>query len=334
MSKHFAYDRSEKGLIIMETSTKNRQSMDTIQKIIEKAFGTVKVKNLEELKEGYFNIAYLVELSDGRETILKIAPPVDALVMSYEKNIMFSEVDSMNMVRGILDIPVAEILYYDNSHTLCESDYFFMSKLEGNSFSSIMKDLSEEVKGQINQLVGHYNYKINEITGNKFGYYGLPEHQGDNWFDVFKNMILTIIEDSKVFHIDFRIDINQMLYYLEQDKAIFEEVDKPRLIHWDLWPGNVFIEDNTITGLIDFERCLWGDILMEYGFRIHEQNPDFLKGYGITSFTENQKRRIIWYDIYLFLIMALECDYRNYETKDAYNWATDTLTKRMADLSL
>lgn len=318
----------------METSTKNRQSKETIQKMIDKAFGTVQVINMEELKEGYFNIAYLVELSDGREMILKIAPPVDSLVMSYEKNIMFSEVDSMNKVGKLLDIPVARILYYDNSHTLCESDYFFMSKLTGNSFSSIMSSLNDEMKSQINYQVGQFNYKLNQITGDKFGYYGLPDSQGDKWFDVFKNMILTIIEDSKRFAIDFKIDINKMLEYLEQDKSVFEEVDKPRFIHWDLWPGNVFIENNSITGLIDFERCLWGDIFMEYGFRIHEQNTDFLKGYGITSFTDNQKRRIIWYDIYLFLIMALECDYRNYETLDAYNWATDTLIKRMVDLTL
>ncbi|MDF2803040.1 MAG: aminoglycoside phosphotransferase [Anaerocolumna sp.] len=318
----------------MEASTKNRQSIEIIEKMIEKAFGTVQIKVLEELKEGYFNIAYLVKLSDGREMILKIAPPVDALVMSYEKNIMFSEVDSMNMVLKSTDIPVAQILYYDNSHTLCESDYFFMSKLVGSSLSSIMTSLDEESKSHINFLMGQYNYRLNEIIGGKFGYYGLPNKQGDNWFNVFKGMILTILEDSKVFAIDFRIDINKMLFYLDQDKAIFEEVDKPRFIHWDLWEGNIFIEENTITGLIDFERCLWGDELMEYGFRIHAQNKDFIKGYGISSFTDNQKRRIIWYDIYLFLIMALECDYRNYETRDAYNWSTDTLIKRMEELSV
>ncbi len=318
----------------MEASTKNRQSIETIQEMTRKAFGAVQIKTLEELKEGYFNIAYLVVLSDGREMILKIAPSADALVMSYEKNMMFSEVDSMKMVQSTSDIPVAEILYYDNSHTLCESDYFFMSKLPGKSFSSVNNSLSNEIKSQINYLMGQYNYRLNEITGKNFGYYGLSEKQGDNWFYVFKDMILAILEDSKVFDIDFKIDIRKMLHYLEQDKAVFEEVDRPRFIHWDLWAGNIFIEDNTITGLIDFERCLWGDALMEYGFRIHEQNKDFLRGYGITNFTDNQKRRIIWYDIYLFLIMSLECDYRNYETRDAYNWATDTLIKRMEELSV
>ena len=48
-----------------------------------------------ELKEGWFNVAYNVKLADGREVVLKIAPPQDVEVMSYEKNIMYTEVTAM-----------------------------------------------------------------------------------------------------------------------------------------------------------------------------------------------------------------------------------------------
>lgn len=317
----------------METSTKNKQSIDVMKAMVAKAFGQVDILDLEELKEGCFNVAYLLTLSEIGEVILKIAPPKASVIMSFEKKMMFSEVDSMNRVLENSDVPIAQILYYDNSHLLCDSDYFFMSKLSGQSLYTLKEDLTDKVKDKIYYLLGQYNYKINQMTNQKFGYYGLTDTQGDSWYQVFKNMVCMLIEDSKLFHIDFKVNTDQLLTLLERDKEVFEEVDTPRLIHWDLWAGNIFVQDDTISGLIDFERCLWGDILMENGFRTHELNKSFLEGYGITCFTKNQETRILWYDIYLFLIMSQECDYRNYETRDLYHWATAMLKQRLEEVA-
>lgn len=69
----------------MESLTKNRQSADTIRKMVDKFFSPLELKNYNELTEGYFNIAYEVELSNGKKTILKIAPAKEVRVMTYEK---------------------------------------------------------------------------------------------------------------------------------------------------------------------------------------------------------------------------------------------------------
>ncbi|MGW2815569.1 phosphotransferase family protein [Streptomyces sp. NPDC001415] len=50
-----------------------------------------------------------------------------------------------------------------------------------------------------------------------------------------------------------------------RDGYALDEVTEPRLVHFDLWPGNIFAHpgDDTrpvrITGLIDHERAFWGD---------------------------------------------------------------------------
>lgn len=302
--------------------TKNTQSFDVIQKMVLKAFDMVSAIEVKELTEGYFNVAYLIKLSDKRECILKIAPPKDALVMTSEKNIMFSEVDSMNMVNELGTIPIAKILYYDNSHELCDSDYFFMEKLEGNSFNSIAKELSEDEKERINYQLGTYNVALNNIVGSKFGYYGQPDKQGDNWYEVFRTIIEDCMHDANTLNIDIQVDFNHIFELLEQGKEFFQEVTTPRLVHWDLWAGNVFVKDNEITGLIDFERCMWADELLEVGFRTYGYNKSFFDGYGIQELTNNQKIRAMWYDIYLFLIVSMEGYYRKYETNDAYQWGT------------
>jgi aminoglycoside phosphotransferase (APT) family kinase protein len=290
--------------------------------MVEKAFEGLKALEIAELTEGFFNVAYLIKLSDGRDVILKIAPPKEAIIMTHEKNIMCSEVETMRMVTERTKVPVARVLYYDNSKAICESDYFFMEKLSGKSFNVLRESLNEEEQKKINFQTGVYNRQINSIHGTKFGYYGQPDKQGNDWYQVFRSMMQDVVDDAARLSIVFGAEVSKILELLERDKNYFMEVTVPKLVHWDLWAGNVFVVEGTITGFIDFERCLWGDELMEVGFRTYDKNQSFLDGYGIGDLTKSQTIRAKWYDVYLLMIATLECDYRLYEDRGMYEWGT------------
>lgn len=58
---------------------------------------------------------------------------------------------------------------------------------------------------------------------------------------------------------------------------------------------------------------------------MEELTEGFFDGYGIAKLTPEQEKRAKWYDIYLFLIASLECDYRQYDTMDGYHWACEML---------
>ncbi|MFL0253246.1 phosphotransferase family protein [Clostridium neuense] len=264
---------------------------------------------------------------------MKISPPEDALIMTYEKNIMFAEIDVMNMLKRKTNLPIAEVLYYDNSHSICKADYFFMSKIPGNSLNSISKEIRVEDKNNIYYELGRLNRRINNIRGKKFGYYSQANKQGNNWYEVFSSMISDVINDAKALNIDIGTKYDTIGKLIERYKVIFEEVEVPKLVHWDLWAGNVFIKNGQITGLIDFERCIWADELMEAGFRSYSYNENFYRGYGVGKLTETQKIRAKWYDLYLFLINALECDYRHYEGREIYNWARQKVIETIEILS-
>jgi aminoglycoside phosphotransferase (APT) family kinase protein len=251
----------------MESQTKNKQSDEILIALIDRAFPGGRAVAIKELTEGFFNMAYMVELSDGREFVLKIAPPVNSIIMTHEHNIMSSEVQSMRLVAEQTDVPVAKIVYYDNSHELIDADYFFMEKLPGRSFHSLMGELSDEVRLGVDVQVGRLNRQINAIIDERFGYFGQPDKQGDVWFDVFKSIVQDAINDATALNIDLTIDIQQLMVMLERDKQHFEEITIPKLVHWDLWAGNVFIADGKVTGVTDFERCMWADELLEVGFR-------------------------------------------------------------------
>ena len=316
----------------MSYLTKNIQSESTLTKLIKHAFPERKLESLHELTEGYFNIAYEVSFEDGTKSILKIAPDPKVVVMIYEQNLMEAEVRSMQLAAQKTKVPLPEVEFYDPSCTLCSSPYFFMKKLKGRSLSSQKPLLTFEQECNIYFQLGALNKEINQITNDSFGYPGQKALQGKNWFDVFAGMIKAVILDAEKESIDLTISVEELIELLQRDSKIILNVLTPQLVHWDIWDGNIFIEDEKIIGLIDWERCLWGDPLMEVGFRSYAQSVDFLRGYGIGEFTEEEKRRILWYDIYLLMIVAQEPVYRGYETADTYHWATALLREKFIQI--
>jgi len=57
---------------------------------------------------------------------------------------------------------------------------------------------------------------------------------------------------------------------IESRLDALRDVTEPRLLHWDLWDGNVLRKEGRVSGIVDFERAIWGDPLMEFYFgRFH-----------------------------------------------------------------
>ncbi len=312
--------------------TKNIQSKATLTRLIEHAFPHRRLAGLNELTEGYFNIAYEVSFEGGVESILKIAPNPNVTVMTYEKNIMAAEVQSMQLVAEKTKVPLPQIEFYDSSCTICNAPYFFMKKLLGKSLSSQKSGLTAAQISSVYASVGAMNKEINQITNPYFGYPEQQVLQGENWFDTFYAMMKAVLQDADKENIALTVSCGEVLKLLKKEIRIFSDVKIPRLVHWDIWDGNIFVQDGRLTGIIDWERCLWGDPLMEVGFRSYAQSSEFLKGYGITAFTEEETRRILWYDLYLLITVAQEHVYRGYETTDLYDWATPLLREQYAKL--
>jgi aminoglycoside phosphotransferase (APT) family kinase protein len=311
----------------MESKTKNKKSREQVAAMAEKAFPgfTLATEDdaITELKEGWFNAAYNVRLSDGREVILKIAPPKNAVVMTYEKNIMATEVTSMRMVAKNPSIPVPEIYFYDDSHELCDSDYFFMEKLAGENLQFIKKSLPKEIQIQIDRQIGEIIHHINSITGTYFGYPGNPDLQADTWKEAFIKIIDALLEDAHAKNADLFYPCDEIRSAVRKHSSALDAITTPVLVHWDAWDLNFFAKDGKITGLLDFERALWADPLMEAQFRVlvYSGIPESLKSYGKTTFTHEEDQRNHLYSLYLALVMKIECYYRNYDTNEVRNMA-------------
>lgn len=290
--------------------------------MVEKAFSGLSLADGEnvicELKEGWFNAAYNILLSDGREVILKIAPPETAEVLTYEQNLMATEVASMRMVAENPVVPVPEIYFYDSSHDVCDSDYFFMEKLKGDNFEHVKDSLAPDVRAGIERQIGEIVREINQYTGEYFGYEGNVALQGDAWRETFLKIGESLLEDGKRKNADYGYDVSEIRMAIMHHASSLEAVTLPRLVHWDAWELNIFVKDGKVTGIIDFERALWADPLMEAQFRALAFGgiSESMRGYGKTTFTPEEEARCYLYTLHLGLVIRTESYYREYNSEE------------------
>lgn len=77
-----------------------------------------------------------------------------------------------------------------------------------------------------------------------------------------------------------------------------------------------------------------GDPLLEVGFRTFDVDICFRKGYGKERLTESEERRALWYDVYMAVLQALECEYRHYDTMEMYERGVRLLGEQMKRMRL
>ena len=302
--------------------TKNRQSESTINEMIKKAFPDKTAAGIKELTEGMCNVTYNIMFSDGEECILKIAAKDTSGNTSNEICLMAAEVNAMRLVREKCSFKVANVLAYDCSKTICDGDYFFMEKLPGTNYSFIKEKLPEETNRKITHEIGEISRQLCTITNPQFGFLGDTKRY-DRLSDFVQTMLQNLIEDAKKKNVDLGCDINNLTEEFKKEKYIFDEVTFATLVHWDMWEGNVFVEEEHVSGIIDWERAMWGEAFMDDRFRKHNRNADFLEGFGKKDFTETELKRIRWYDIILYMTMMIEVFYREFEDKGQYYWSKE-----------
>lgn len=320
----------------MESKTKNKKTREQIEGMLRRAFDGLGLAADDdaviELKEGWFNAAYSIRLSDGREVILKIAPPHDAEVMTYEKNLMTTEVAAMRLVRQNPFIPAPDVYFFDQVRDLCDADYFFMEKIQGENLEHAKAGLSSEVMQAIEFRIGEIVREINRFSGSYFGYDGNPDLRANTWKDTFIKIVDSLLDDAARKNVVFDFSYEELRDAVLSHASALEEVTHPCLVHWDAWNLNFFVKDGAVSGILDFERALWADPLMEAQFRalfFGQGITPSLRGYGKTSFSHAEEQRNYLYVLHLALVMNIEHYYRNYDTDEVFNMSRQFISKAM-----
>ncbi|MEU6847177.1 aminoglycoside phosphotransferase family protein [Streptomyces sp. NPDC046716] len=272
----------------------------------------------EELDGGTFNTVFRVRRSGGGAGIVvKLAPGADVPVLRYEEGILGTEAWFYEVVRdGAVGVPTPVAL------APATAGHLVMSECAGRPWSEVGEKMSEEERRLMRGELGTYVAGLHALEGDGFGYpaRSLGPLRG-TWREAFLGMVDAILLDAERFGVALPRPVDEVRELFAGHGALLDEVTVPRLVHFDLWDGNILVEDGHVSALIDAERAFWGDPLAEFVslalFGDIERDEDFLAGYraagGPAVIDEGGRRRLALYQAYLYLIMWVEVAPRGYD---------------------
>ncbi|MGW6441829.1 phosphotransferase family protein [Lentzea sp. NPDC055074] len=280
-----------------------------MQQILEAA-GLTEVTT-RPLGGGTYNSVFRVSARGG-EFVLKVAPR-EQPGLTYERHLMRTE--AMFCTLGSKVAPVPEVVYADDTALLATC-------LPGEPVFG----RSDVDRPRIRRELGAAVRAVHEITGPGFGYPQLGLHT--TWTEAFLGMFDAVRADADRYGVALP-DVG-----LRRHTKAFDEVERPALVHFDLWDGNV-LADGGLTGLVDGERAFWGDPVAEFVslalFGSIEDDPDFLTSYGF-ELTDSARVRLAAYQAYLYSIMLTERVPRGSTDEGFERVIRDALTTALARL--
>ena len=217
------------------------------------------VLDVAALGNGEFNAAYQITCDNGRDYALKIAPPEGSRVLSYEKNMMESEVFWYSQMHEKTDILCPEVYVSDFSKKIIKSNCFIMEMMAGKPlWEACLSDQEYEVV-QMQKIC--MLTKIHRITNDRYGY--IQTGLMDSWYEALKSMALRLVADCKDLGHDTP-DGEKFIRFIDKHERLLRAVPC-RMVNFDLWDSNVLY--NGETGRIcwiDPERGFWGDPVADF----------------------------------------------------------------------
>jgi aminoglycoside phosphotransferase (APT) family kinase protein len=318
--------------------SKTSVTREVAANVVLDAFGEgVSLLDMTELTHGWFNAAYVLTLSDERRCVLKVAPPRDVDVMSYEHNIMATEVAALKLIRAHTSAPVPQVLWYDETCARLPSPLFIMEHCSGELLETLRPSLNNEQQLIVDAQIAGFLRSMNALTNPTFGLQAPDAPRFSSWSEAFGWLVETALVDGEAKQVVLPCPYDRIRRFVGSQTNVLDEVTSPRFVHWDLWDSNIFVDPQTlkVVGLIDFERALWADPLMESQFFSKINDDRFLLAYGEPLWTspEIQHRRLM-YDLYLFVVMVVEVAYRQYPTEEIDRMGRHQLGLTLAKLGL
>jgi aminoglycoside phosphotransferase (APT) family kinase protein len=329
----------------MESRTKRRLSAAQLDTLIHGALKT-RVASAEELTDGFANAVWMLNLDDGRRVVLKVGPPPELELLSYERDLLRTEALVYHLATPI-GLPLPRLIHSGFDDPVLGGDYLIMSALDGVPWNQV-PSLGDADERALRHQLGRHLAMLHTIPGQ--GVYGYPYAglTGTTWRDAFTVMMGALMDDAVRYATPLPCSLVEIAGAIHSSVQALDEVTVPALVHFDVWPGNVFLTlppggPPEIQALIDHERAFWGDPLADFVtptiFGELTDDDPMLAGYreagGKIDLTPEARKRDALYRVYLYLILLVENGPRQYP-EESYARIRDLaiagLTSRLAFL--
>jgi aminoglycoside phosphotransferase (APT) family kinase protein len=239
-----------------------------MQAMCERAFGPrPPITSIREQGGGQFNNTYLVHMADHDPIILRVAPPPERCQFWHEKFLMRRELSIQPFLAPIAPL-LPRVIMADFTHQLIDRDYMFETCMPGEPWLSISKDLAPGERDELWRQFGRLVKTISSVQGEAFGLidYG---PQFFTWSLTIIDWLDRTIADAQSYNLDTML-LQTLLSIVYNNRALLDEITRPRLLHGDLWSFNLLVEQREkrpqIVAVLDADRGSWGDPMADWTF--------------------------------------------------------------------
>lgn len=254
-----------------------------IAKVISNLYGSDSIiTDCSLLKGGLFNTTYRVKTnSDNNGIVLRVAPINQHLLFDFEKSMMAAEPLFYEMLQD-KNIPTSAVIHHDNSFNVIDREYIVFKYISSVPMNDISVPM--HVKSRLYQQLGEIVSLIHNIKNEKFGW-KRPANElelYDNWGTFLNRFANEIADRASNYGVFDEGEINRFTDIFN-DTTVFNQITQARMVHADLWEGNVLVGENDgkwdVAAIIDVDKAIFGDKDMEFASPVL-LNDDFLSGYG------------------------------------------------------
>ena len=308
------------------------------RQVLEDArLGPDRLARLHPLTGGTYNTVEELILTDGSRYVLKIPPAATVPGLRHEHRLLLSEAEFYRAAAGA-GVPAPHVLAL-GGHKDTAAGHLLMTACPGEPWNG---SLTPTEQTSLRTELGRQLARLHEVTGPGFGYpSGALGPLAPDWRTAFTTMTEAVLADARHYRARLPRPVDEVTRTLRSAHSSLDEVTVPRLVHFDLWPGNILVDRPAgkaprIGGLIDGERMFWGDPLADFVSLALlgdiKRDEAFLAGYreegGRADFDGPARLRLALYRAYLYLIMLTETVPRAVDA-DQQRWVQENVAPEL-----
>jgi len=261
------------------TVTESDISWQLLRQIVQSWAGSsADVAQVMPLYGGCINTTLKLTLTDGRNAVLKISP--HRINQTYR-----DEAHQLQLLRK-LEIPVPDVYDCVTATLDFPHSYLLMEFVTGSDWAKCRSHCTLEQADHLQHELAEHVARMHGETGPAFGRVAAAgASPADSWAAFYRDLydpIVTAIKTSPLLPIKTRKRLARLHDHLDQYLA---HGDAPRLVHWDLWSGNLLAHPNGdghwhLAAVLD-PNCKFAHAEAELAYLelFHTTTPAFLKYY-------------------------------------------------------
>lgn len=258
---------------------------EEIGKVCRRALGAAaKPVSAIELGTGMYNNVYRIRLAGQAQPVILRVAPQDSRQFLSERHLMRNEFASLPWLAVIAPL-MPQVLTADWSHEVIDRDWMIQSHLEGVPAPEHLGTYPRTAWPVFFRQMGAIARSVHDVRGPRFGPVNGPGYA--TWGEALLASLEEIAIDLDRAGLD-AADVRKVKAVAAHERAVLDEITEPRLLTGDLWTVNALMDPAApgpaITGVLDFDRCLFGDPAADWTIRMarakNDERTAFWESYG------------------------------------------------------